>query len=78
MKRVEVISKDDCSLCDDALAVIEEVRRDIGFELVVTTIREGTDVYERYHDKIPVVLIDGAEAFVYRVPRMKLIDALAR
>ncbi len=64
---VTFISKEDCHLCDQAFAVVEALHRRHGFRLTVLKIEEGTDLFDRYHEKIPVGLIDGRMAFKYRV-----------
>jgi len=43
------------------------MRRKYRFRLNVIKIQEGTELYDRYWDKIPVGLIAGRMAFKYRV-----------
>jgi hypothetical protein len=75
---VTFISKDDCHLCEEALAVVEQVRRKHPFRLKLVKIRKGDEWYDRYWDKIPVVLIDGRMGFKYRVEAKELIAKLRR
>ncbi len=67
MKTVTLISKDDCSLCDKALEKLERIQKEKPFHLKVQKIEPGTDEYEKYKEKIPVVLVDDREMFYYRV-----------
>lgn len=69
VSQVEVtfVTKDGCRLCDEALVVVEGVRRRFPFKLEIVHIVEGDELYERYGDKIPVGLINGRMAFKYRV-----------
>jgi glutaredoxin len=67
MSIVTLYTKPDCHLCDEAHEVIERVRDDHGFELDVVDISRHADLEGRYGERVPVVLIDGEEAFVYRV-----------
>ncbi len=60
------MTKADCCLCDDAKAVVEEVIPDYPVELKMVDIESDPDLFERYKEKIPVVLINGEEAFVYK------------
>jgi hypothetical protein len=64
---VTFISRDECHLCDVAFDVLEGMRRKYRFRLNVIKIQEGTELYDRYWDKIPVGLIAGRMAFKYRV-----------
>jgi hypothetical protein len=76
--KIEVvfISKEDCHLCDDALIVVNEVRRKHPFPLRTVKIEPGDEWYDRYRDKIPVVLIGGRMAFKYRVDADELVRKL--
>jgi hypothetical protein len=64
---VTFLTKDGCRLCDEALVVVEGVRRRFPFKLEIVSIVEGDEWYEKYSDKIPVGLINGRMAFKYRV-----------
>lgn len=78
ISNVELIflSKDDCHLCDDALAVVQKVRRRFPFRLRVVKIEEGDEWYEQYWDKIPVGIVDGAMIFKYHVEPDELLRKL--
>jgi hypothetical protein len=64
---VTFLTKDGCRLCDEALFVVEGVRRRFPFKLDIVHIVEGDEWFERFGDKIPVGLIDGRMVFKYRV-----------
>lgn len=70
------ISKEGCHLCDVALDVVEEVRRQHPFRLAVVKIAEGDVLFPLYSQKIPVGLIDGRIIFTYRVSPRHLIREL--
>jgi Glutaredoxin-like domain (DUF836) len=55
--------KPDCHLCDDARAAIERViaGREVGLEHVDITLDPA--LHARYGERIPVLEIDGEEAF---------------
>lgn len=67
MITIEVMTKKGCSLCDDARKTIEQVIAGIPAELKMTDIESDPELLERYKEKIPVVLINGKESFVYKV-----------
>ena len=70
--RVDIYSKPACSLCEEAIAVVERVRARIPFFLAVTDIRQSPELFDRWRYDIPVVLIDGAFAFKHRVSEAEL------
>ena len=60
--RVDVMGKPGCHLCEDADAVIDEVVRDSGdIQLLRHNILDDAELFELWHDDIPVVLIDGVK-----------------
>ncbi|MEE8409568.1 MAG: glutaredoxin family protein [Myxococcota bacterium] len=76
--RVEIFSGPDCHLCDEAKAVLEDLRRELDFELVEHSIHDDPELYERYRLEIPVVQIDGRKAFKYRVDRDDAEERITR
>ena len=80
MITIEVMTKKDCGLCDEAKEIIEQVIADMPAELKMTDIESDPELFERYKERIPVVLINGEESFVYKVHpitlRKKLEQAL--
>jgi len=58
------------------LDVLEEVRRDQPFELEVRDIASDPDWFAAYRHDIPVLTIDGVEAFRHRVTAAALRAAL--
>jgi glutaredoxin len=75
---VTLYGKPDCHLCDDARAVLERVRRDRAFELVERDITTNDDLHRAYLERIPVVVIDGEEAFDLFVDEAELRRRLGR
>ncbi|MFL5820183.1 MAG: glutaredoxin family protein [Solirubrobacteraceae bacterium] len=75
---VTLYGKADCHLCDDARAVLERVRCDHPFELVERDITTDDALHRLYLERIPVVLIDGEEAFALFVEEPELRRRLAR
>ncbi len=60
---VVVYGRPGCHLCDEALAVLERVRTRLPFALEQRDIETDAELFKRYLERIPVVAIDGVEAF---------------
>lgn len=79
---IEIMTKADCSLCDEAKAVIEQVIPDFSARIKMTDIESDPELLERYQEKIPVVLINGEQSFITKVHpitlRKKLEQLLPR
>jgi hypothetical protein len=65
--KVDIYSKPNCSLCDEAIAVVERVHARTPFELRIISILEDPAAMMAWRYDIPVVLIDGELAFKHRV-----------
>ena len=72
MPTLILYTKPECGLCDEAHGVIERVRADVPFELRVVDITEDAQLVARYGQRVPVVLVDGEEAYVYEVDERDL------
>ena len=64
---VTLVHAEGCHLCEGARRVIEGVRADVPFELEEVDIAGDDELEARYRERIPVVLVDGEEAFTYFV-----------
>ena len=76
MRRVTVYHADGCHLCARALQIVEELRRELSFELEVVSIDGDPELERRYRELLPVVEIDGERAFTYVVPPAALRERL--
>jgi glutaredoxin len=65
--KVVLYSRPGCHLCDDALDVLERVRADVPFDLETVDISGRLALLAQYRHDIPVVTVDGVEAFRHRV-----------
>ena len=66
-RTVTLVGATGCHLCTSARNVIERVRAEVPFELELIEITGDDELERRYRERIPVVLIDGEEAFTYFV-----------
>jgi glutaredoxin len=74
---VTLLSKPGCHLCDAARAVVEAVVAETpGVALVETSITTDSNLYDRYVEEIPVVLINGRVHNIWRVDADRLRAAL--
>jgi glutaredoxin len=64
---VIVYSRPGCHLCDEAKAAIMSAGCDDRFTFAEINIESDAELLRKYQYDIPVVTIDGAEAFRHRV-----------
>jgi glutaredoxin len=75
---VVLYGRPGCHLCEEALAVIERVRRRTPFSLERVDIESDDTLFKRYLERIPVVTIDDRETFELFVDEQALEAALIR
>ena len=76
MTLVTLYGKPGCCLCDEARAEVESVRERLGFELREVDVSLDPGAWARYGERIPVVEVDGEEAFELRVSASELEERL--
>jgi glutaredoxin len=67
VRRVTLYRAEGCHLCESAERVLARVRADIPFELDEVDIAGDPELERRYRERIPVIAVDGEEAFTYFV-----------
>jgi glutaredoxin len=72
MRTVVLYGREGCCLCDDARTILERVRSRTAFELREFDIETDPEVHRAYLERIPVVTIDGVEAFEFFVDEAEL------
>jgi hypothetical protein len=74
MRRIVLYGRDGCCLCEGALEVLERVRRRHPGRLTLRYVDIESDqrLLRRYLERIPVVAIDGEEAFELCVEESEL------
>ena len=72
MRTVTLYGRPDCHLCDEARLVLERVRAQRPFQLVERDIERDEALHRVYLERIPVVEIDGEEAFQFFVDEAEL------
>ncbi|RHW44716.1 glutaredoxin family protein [Dermacoccus abyssi] len=77
VRRITLIGKPGCHLCDDARAVIERVAREEGVEWEELNMLDDPELVARYAEQIPVTLVDGRQHDYWRVDENRLRKALS-
>ena len=75
---VVFFTRPGCHLCDDARVVLLAERERTPFELQEIDIETDAALVREYGLRIPVVFVDGEEAFEYTVDAEELAALLAR
>jgi glutaredoxin len=76
MSKVVLYAREGCCLCDDARAILERVRNERPFALEEHDIDSDDALLRAYLERIPVVTIDGVEAFELFVDESELARRL--
>jgi glutaredoxin len=77
MTRLTLYGKPGCHLCEEARAVLDEVRGRHPFELEEVDITRDPALEALYRERIPVVAIDGQEALELVIEASELERCLA-
>lgn len=76
MIKVVIYSKPGCHLCEEAKAAMQSAGCGDLFNLEEVNIETDPDLRGRYRYEIPVITIDGVEAFRHRVSSEEFRKAL--
>ena len=76
--KVEIYTKPDCGLCDEAKKILVEARRQVAFDLVEVNIESEATLLAEYRYDIPVVFVDGHKAFKHRLTLADVLNRLRR
>jgi len=77
MTLVTLYTRQGCCLCDEAKRVLAEARRKANFDYREVDIDSDPDLRRQFNEEVPVIAIDGAKAFKYRVDLKDLLRRLA-
>jgi len=76
--RVTLITRDGCHLCEDAERQLAALAGELGFELSVLDVDADRARANEYSERVPVILIDGAEHGYWRLEEARFRAALQR
>lgn len=70
--KVTIYGKKECCLCDQAMELLEKVNALVPFELEKIDISNNPELLAEFGPKIPVILVDGVQAFKFRINENRL------
>ena len=81
-RQVELMTRDGCSLCERAAQRLAQLADELGFELTITDVDAAAAAGDsalraEFGDRLPVVLLDGAEHSYWEVDEPRLRADLA-
>ncbi|MBP1819009.1 glutaredoxin family protein [Mycobacterium sp. OAE908] len=80
--RVELLTRDGCTICTAAATRLRQLADELGFELRITDVDVAAAAGDsalraEFGDRLPVVLLDGAEHSYWEVDEPRLRADLA-
>lgn len=75
---VTLITRDGCHLCVDAERQLAALSDELGFELRLLDVDADRARANEYSERVPVILIDGAEHGYWRLEEARFRAALQR
>jgi glutaredoxin len=75
--RLTLLGRAGCHLCDDARALVTSVAGELGVDWDERDVDADPELADEYGDRVPVLLLDGAEHAYWRVDERRLRAALA-
>lgn len=74
---VEVLVKQECGLCEAAVAAAGQVCAEFGLAPRITDITDDEQLLAQFAEELPVLRIDGAVRDFWRIDRARLSRLLA-
>ncbi len=74
--KVEIYSKPDCHLCDEAKSVLLAAQKKFFFNLIEVDITTDKILVEEYEEQIPGVFINDRKAFKFHIDEIELCKRL--
>jgi len=78
MIEVSVYSRSNCHLCEVALEVISEIRKEFEFTISKILIDGNAELEEKYGEQVPVILINDQPHDFFRVDPERFRLAISR
>ena len=76
MRKVTVISRTGCHLCEIAIDKINSVKNELKFELEIKLINDLPELEQEYGEQVPVIMIDNKIHDYWRVDIERFIKAI--
>ena len=82
-RRVELLTRDGCTICARVHARLAELAAELGFELARTDVDAAAaagnpGLRSEFGDRLPVILLDGREHSYWEIDELRLRADLAR
>ena len=81
-RRVELLTREGCTICTGVATRLAQLSDELGFELAITDVDAAAAAGDsalraEFGDRLPVVLLDGAEHSYWEVDEPRLRTDLA-
>ncbi len=76
MRKVTVISRTGCHLCEIAIDKINSVKDELKFEFEIKLINNLPELEQEYGEQVPVIMIDNKIHDYWRVDIERFIKAI--
>jgi len=76
MRKVTVISRAGCHLCEIAIDKINSVKDELRFELEIKLINDLPELEQEYGEQVPVIIIDNKIHDYWRVDIERFTKAI--
>jgi len=76
--QIEIYSRPDCHLCEEAKEVVDRVSVRFPFVVRVINIETDAELEKTYGEQVPVVFVNGKKAFKFRVDEAELEKRVKR
>jgi glutaredoxin len=76
MSVVTVYSRPGCHLCEEAIATLRHLQRELGFGLAERDIDRDEALQRAYFERVPVIALDGEELSDFFVDEAVLRERL--
>jgi glutaredoxin len=78
MIEVSIYSRSNCHLCEVALGVLEEMRKELDFQITKILIDGNAELEKKYGEQVPVILINNEPHDFFRVDPERFRLALSK
>ena len=76
MRKVTVISRTGCHLCEIAIDKINSIKDELNFELDIKLINDLPELEQEYGEQVPVIMIDNKIHDYWRVDIERFTKAI--
>ncbi|MCW2491104.1 MAG: hypothetical protein QOH56_3883 [Pseudonocardiales bacterium] len=76
--QVTLLTRTGCHLCETAEDALVRLSAELGFELTTVDVDSELTLANEYGDRVPVILIDGAEHGYWRLEEQRFRAALGK